>query len=59
MFSSRATEFDELADVCLERADEASNRDDVALWFAMALEWMRLAADARNLSAGHPLGIGR
>jgi hypothetical protein len=51
MRSVQADEFEELARTCLERADQASDPDDEAMWLAAALEWLRLAAAARNQSS--------
>jgi hypothetical protein len=48
MRSVQADEFEELAQACLERADQASNPEDEAMWLAAALEWLRLAAAARD-----------
>jgi hypothetical protein len=38
MRSVQADEFEELAQACLERADQASNPDDEVRWHAAALE---------------------
>jgi hypothetical protein len=51
MRSVQADEFEELALACLERAAQASNPKDAAAWEAAALEWLRLAAAARDQSS--------
>jgi hypothetical protein len=48
MRSVQADEFEELAQACLARADAASDLDEEARWLATALEWLRLAAAARD-----------
>jgi hypothetical protein len=46
-----AGEFEVLAEACLDHAGEAGNPDDEAVWLAAALEWLRLAAAARDALA--------
>jgi hypothetical protein len=56
MVASQTDEFDDWAEACLARAGETSEPGDAALWLALALEWLRLAAAARSLMRA---GLGR